>query len=193
MTAAGTPAPGGRHERYGALDQHVDAVRHPTRPGQGDAWAEEAAAQGRKGTQRILSAGEVTAPEEPAALLGLAPGEPVVVRRRVIELDGSPVELTDTYYPAHIARGTPLAGTARIRGGAVTLLAGLGHTGARVVETVTARLPTDEERGLLRLTAHEPVLRLARQTLDAQDRPVQADLMTMPAHRQRLRYEMRTG
>ncbi|CAL9455674.1 hypothetical protein SUDANB99_02533 [Streptomyces sp. enrichment culture] len=88
----------------------------PRAQGQGDAWAEEAAAQGRRGTQRIVSAGEVAADDEPAALLGLTPGEPVVVRRRVIELDGEPVELTDTYYPAHIARGTPLAGTAKIRG-----------------------------------------------------------------------------
>ncbi|MFJ6994746.1 GntR family transcriptional regulator [Streptomyces sp. NPDC003090] len=165
----------------------------PRAQGQGDAWAEEAAAQGRRGTQRIVSAGEVAADDEPAALLGLPPGEPVVVRRRVIELDGEPVELTDTYYPAHIARGTPLAGTAKIRGGAVTLLAGLGHTGVRVVETVTARLPTAEERELLQLDSAQPVLRLARQTLDARDRPIQADLMTMPAHRQRLRYEMRTG
>ncbi|MEU2179907.1 GntR family transcriptional regulator [Streptomyces thermolilacinus] len=165
----------------------------PRTQGQGDTWAEEAAAQGRKGTQRITFAGEVAAPDEAAALLGLAPGEPAVVRRRVIELDGEPVELTDTYYPVEIARGTPLAGTAKIRGGAVTLLAELGHTGARVVETVTARLPTDEECDLLHIDARQPVLRLARQTLDAHDRPIQADLMTMPAHRQRLRYEMRTG
>jgi hypothetical protein len=89
------------------------------------------------------------------------------VRRRIIELDGEPVELTDTYYPVEIARGTPLEGTARIRGGAVTLLAQLGHTGARVVETVTARLPTDEQRDLLQIDATQPVLRLARQTLDA--------------------------
>lgn len=165
----------------------------PRAQGQGDTWAEEAAARGRKGTQRVTFAGEVAAPDEAAALLGLAPGEPAVVRRRVIELDGEPVELTDTYYPVEIARGTPLAGTAKIRGGAVTLLAELGHTGARVVETVTARLPTDEERDLLRIDATQPVLRLARQTLDTQGRPLQADLMTMPAHRQRLRYEMRTG
>lgn len=50
--------------------------------GQGDAWGADAAAQGRRGTQRILYAGEVQAPAEVARLLGLAEGEPVVVRRR---------------------------------------------------------------------------------------------------------------
>ncbi|MFH8340508.1 UTRA domain-containing protein [Streptomyces sp. AM6-12] len=165
----------------------------PRERGQTDAWAAEAAARGGKGSQRIVRAGEVPAPRDVAALLGVAAGEVVVVRRRVIELDGEPCELTDTYYPADIARGTPLAGTGKIRGGAVTLLAGLGHVGARVREDVTARLPAPEERDTLCLPPDEPVLELNRVTFDGDDRPIQVDLMVMPAHRQRLRYEMRIG
>ncbi|MFD7441723.1 GntR family transcriptional regulator [Streptomyces sp. NPDC059909] len=161
--------------------------------GRADAWSDEAGARGHTGTQHIVLAGEVPAPPEVAELLGVAQGEPVVVRRRVIELDGSPCELTDTYYPAEVARGTRLAGTAKIRGGAVTLLAELGYVGVRVCEDVTARVPSAEERETLRMGPDEPVLRLARLTLDGEDRPIQADLMTMPAHRQRLRYEIRIG
>ncbi|MFJ1647501.1 hypothetical protein [Streptomyces sp. NPDC088258] len=37
------------------------------------------------------------------------------------------------------------------------------------------------------------MLRLTRVTLDSGDRPLQADTMTMPAHRQKLRYEIRVG
>ncbi|KPI18526.1 putative transcriptional regulator, GntR family [Actinobacteria bacterium OK074] len=165
----------------------------PRAAGQGDAWSEEAAAKGRRGTQRILHAGEVPAPDEVAALLGVAAGETVVVRRRIIELDGEPCELTDTYYPLAIAGGTPLGGIAKIPGGAVTLLAQLGYVGVRVREDVTARMPDAAERQVLDLGPDEPVLRLTRLTLDAEDRPVQADLMTMPAARQRLRYELRIG
>ncbi|MFF4389741.1 UTRA domain-containing protein [Streptomyces sp. NPDC001552] len=162
-------------------------------PGAADAWTEEAAEAGRRGSQRILHAGETAAPAAVAvaAMLDLAAGSTVVVRRRVIELDGEPTELTDTYYPPDIAAGTPLAGTAKIRGGAVTLLAALGHIGVRVVEDVTALMPLDEEREHLRLGAGEPVLRLARTTYDAADRPVQADVMLMPAGHQQLRYEIR--
>ncbi|WP_344523068.1 UTRA domain-containing protein [Streptomyces rectiviolaceus] len=161
-----------------------------TPPGKGspDVWGAEASAQGRKGGQRIVHAGEVPAPSEVAELFSVPEGEPVIVRRRVIQLDGEPCELTDTYYPIHIARGTRLAGTAKIPGGAVTLLAELGHVGVRVREDVTARMPSAEEREELRLGPDEPVLRLARVTLDDQDRAIQADLMTMPAHRGRLRY-----
>ncbi|WP_107057872.1 UTRA domain-containing protein [Streptomyces sp. NRRL S-146] len=115
----------------------------PRERGQGDAWSADAATQGRRGAQRIVHAGEVRAPAEVARLLDVPDGEPVVVRRRLILLDDEPNELTDTYYPTAIARGTPLAGTAKIRGGAVTLLAELGHVGELVREDVTAGLPDE--------------------------------------------------
>lgn len=166
-----------------------------TPPGKGrpDPWAAEAAARGGRGTQRIAYAGETAAPDEVAALLGLDAGDTVVVRRRIIELDGEPCESTDTYYPVDIARGTRLADRARIPGGAVTLLAELGHVGARVREDVSARMPGAQERELLRLGRDEPVLQVLRVTLDSGDRAFQADMMVMPAHRHRLRYEMRIG
>ncbi|MFE2288312.1 GntR family transcriptional regulator [Streptomyces sp. NPDC059443] len=163
----------------------------PRAPGDTDAWTEEASAAGHRGGQRILHAGVVEAPSAVAHMLGLPDRAAVAVRRRIIELDGTPTELTDTYYPADIAMGTPLAGTAKIRGGAVTLLAALGHVGARAVENVTARMPTAEEREQLRLGPGEPVLRLARTTYDAADRAIQADVMVMPAGHQQLRYEIR--
>jgi DNA-binding GntR family transcriptional regulator len=165
----------------------------PRKKGHGDAWAAEAEAQGRRGTQRILRAGEVRAPAEVANLLGIAEGEPVVVRRRLILLDERPNELTDTYYPLAVARGTALAGTARIRGGAVSLLAELGHVGVLVREDVTATMPDEEERQTLETAPDEPVLRLTRLTLDRENRPIQVDRMVMPALRQRLRYQIEIG
>ncbi|MDT9688811.1 UTRA domain-containing protein [Streptomyces sp. P9(2023)] len=165
----------------------------PGEAGQGDAWGAEAAARGHRGSQRIVHAGEVVAPPEVAELLGVAEGEEVVVRRRMMYLDDQPCELTDTYYPVHIARGTRLAGTAKIPGGAVTLLAELGHVGVRVREDVIARLPRPDEREALRTGPDQPVLQLTRTTLDGDDRAIQVDMMTMPADRQRLRYEIRIG
>lgn len=135
----------------------------------------------------------MSARDDVAALLGLSVGDAVVVRRRIIEFDGEPCELTDTYYPAHIARGTRLAERGKIPGGAVSYLAQRGHIGVRVREDVTARMPSPEEREMLRMDRDEPVLRLSRVTLDGEGRPIQADLMVMPAQRQRLRYEIRIG
>ncbi|MEU9339076.1 UTRA domain-containing protein [Streptomyces sp. NPDC048290] len=165
----------------------------PRGQGQGDAWSADAAARRRRGSQRILHAGEVPAPDEVARLLGVPDGEPVVVRRRLILLDEEPHELTDSYYPTGIARGTALAGTAKIRGGAVTLLARLGHVGALVREDVSADLPSEEERQALATPPGDPVLRLTRLTLDRDERPLQVDRMVMPARRQRLSYEITIG
>lgn len=165
----------------------------PRAAGASDAWTDEAGAKGRRGGQRIVEARQAPAGLEVAALLGLPEGEPVVIRRRLIELDGEPCELTDTFYPADIAAGTPLAETAKIPGGAVTLLAALGHVGVRVTEEVTARMPSAGEREQLGLGEAEPVLRLSRVTYDATDRAIQADVMVMPATRQQLRYEIRIG
>ncbi len=165
----------------------------PRTDGQRDAWSDVTAAQGRRGAQRIVHAGEVVPPSEVGELLRSPAGEGVVVRRRVIYLDDLPVELTDTYYPLDIARGTPLAGKAKIPGGAVTLLARLGHAGERVREEVRARMPDAGERETLAMGDGEPVLCLTRVTLDGDGRPVQVDVMTMPAQRQRLQYELKIG
>jgi DNA-binding GntR family transcriptional regulator len=165
----------------------------PRTAGPGDAWGAEAAAEGRRGSQRVVEAGIVAAPSLVAELLGLADGQDVVARRRIMYLDGEPCELTDTYYPADIARDTALAGTAKIPGGAVTFLARLGYVGVRAREDVTARMPTESEREELLLAPGEPVLQLTRLTLDGGDRPIQADVMTMPPRHQKLRYEIRIG
>ncbi|KRV47730.1 transcriptional regulator [Wenjunlia vitaminophila] len=165
----------------------------PPGEGQPEIWGAEAAARGRRGSQRVVEAGEVAAPGEVADLMGVAVGEPVIVRRRVMYLDGDPCELTDTYYPVGIARGTRLAEAARIPGGAIALLAQLGYAGARVKEEVTARMPDPTTREALGTGPREPVLLLRRLTLDRAGRPIQVDVMTMPAHRQRLRYEIEIG
>ncbi|HWU10121.1 MAG TPA: UTRA domain-containing protein [Streptomyces sp.] len=165
----------------------------PSASGAGDAWAAEAAAGGRRGTQTILRAGEVAASGRVADLLGVERGAPVVERQRIMYLDGEPCELTHTYYPLEIARGTALAAAAKIRGGAVRLLAELGHVGARAREDVAARLPTESERRSLSLDAGEPVLELARLTLAAGGRPIQADVMVMTSRGQGLRYEIKIG
>lgn len=159
--------------------------------GQRDAWSAETAAQGRSGTQRIVHARETAAPAGVGTLLGVGEGTDVVERRRAIYLDGEATELTDSYYPVEIARGTALAGTARIRGGAVTLLAGLGHTAHLVREEVSARLPSPAEQESLNLGATDPVLQLTRVTSGADGRPFQVDVSVFPASTQQLRYEMR--
>ncbi|MFF5703432.1 UTRA domain-containing protein [Streptomyces sp. NPDC012794] len=157
----------------------------------GDAWAAEAASQGSVGRQALTAAGREAAPSVIAEILGIAAGETVIARHRTIYADDVPVELAATYYPLAVAAGTALAEPRKIKGGAVTLLAELGYATARVREDITARMPTSEERMALELANDEPVLILARLSLDESGRPLQADLMVSPAKFRRLQYELK--
>ncbi|MFB4196379.1 GntR family transcriptional regulator [Streptomyces carpaticus] len=161
--------------------------------GKRDTWSQEAASRGHSGTQRIVRAGETTAPAEVAEALGLTAGTTVVERCREILLDGRAVELTRTYFPVGIARGTALATTRKIRGGVVALLADLGHAPHVVREEVHARMPDAHERATLELGPSEPVLHLLRHTLDRDGLLFQVDVSVFAASTQRLRYEMRVG
>lgn len=165
----------------------------PRHAGASDAWTEESAARGRKGGQKLTFAGEIPAPAEVAEAFGISEGDAAVARKRVITLDDEPVELTDTYYPAAIAAGTPLANPQKIKGGAITLLSQLGHTSERVHEAVTARMPTESEREALRLGDRDPVLLVSRIAVDSEGEAIQIDLITMPARGRHLHYELKVN
>lgn len=156
----------------------------------GDAWSAEAAQHGGKGTQRLVNVGHVPASGPVAEALGVGAGDPVVVRRRVMLFDEQPVELVESYYPLAIARGTGLAERRKIRGGAVALLAELGHQPRHVREDVVARLATSDERAELALEDPACVLQLSRVLFDQDDAAVEASVMTMVAEGRRLRYEL---
>ncbi|MEW2527529.1 UTRA domain-containing protein [Streptomyces sp. NPDC047071] len=164
----------------------------PREPGRGDAWAEEAGRAGKAGTHRLAEVTECVPPESVAAALRLEPGELAIVRRRVVKLEGVPIELADSYYPLRIAQGTALAEHRKVPGGAPTLLAGLGYTAAEVEEDVSCREATDAERTALNLGAAEWVLLLARLSIDQTGLPMEAMLMTMKTQGRHLHYRMRT-
>lgn len=159
----------------------------PAAHGQSDAWTRETG--GEQATQELTEVAEVVPPKAVADALGLAASEKVVVRRRLMRRGGRPVELTDSYYPLSIAAGTGLADHRKIKGGAPTLLASLGHLPGRVAEDIEVRATTPAERAALELTEDEPVLVLLRTTTSRAHVPMEVSLMTM-REGARLRYEI---
>lgn len=143
----------------------------PRAAGQPDAWTEETTRAGQTGTQQIREVTEATPPPEVAEALRLQPSTTAVVRRRTMLLDGAPVELTDSWYPADIASGTQLAEPRRIKGGAVTFLAELGWVAAESLEDITFRPATGDEAEALGLLAGAPVIVLFRIALTAASVP----------------------
>lgn len=159
---------------------------------QGDVWGKEAAQQGRSGKQRILGVAEESAPRAVAEALQLQPGTPVVARRRLILMDEQPVEVARSYWPTHVAADTALAGTGKIRGGAVTLLAELGYQPGEVNEDIQTRPPTKEEAEALQLTDNsEWVLALTRTITTPDGRPYEVSVMVSPGRIGRLHYSMK--
>ena len=141
--------------------------------GDGDAWAAEAATQGHVGTQRLLHVFTTDPADDVQRELRLHPGEQIVTRSRLILSDGRPVEIATSHYPASFAGSTPLARSAKIKGGAVAVLAGLGLAATDVLEALTARWPTTEEAATLDVDDHEPLLVLTRTSFDQTGAPVE--------------------
>ncbi|MFI1177843.1 GntR family transcriptional regulator [Streptomyces melanogenes] len=157
----------------------------PRAAGERDAWSAEAAARGRRGSQRLLGVEEVVPPAPVQTFFGSGPGEKVVVRRRLILLDDRPVELADSYYPKGIAHGTGLSERGKIPGGAVTLLAQLGFIPeGDPLEDVAAATATDVQCDALELQAGTPVLVLTRFTMSTSGEPMEVSIMTMTRHLQ---------
>jgi DNA-binding GntR family transcriptional regulator len=163
-------------------------------PGAANTWSAEAAGRGRTGTQRLLYVNVVEPTPVVREALALDQGENVVVRSRLIFLDDQPIEIASSYYPASIAFDTPLAAVAKIRGGAIAVLAELGHAPAEVAEHVTARWPDEEEAAVLHVGEHEPLLVLTRINRDANGRAVEYSINRMVARLSGpIAYRMRTS
>jgi len=158
----------------------------PRGDGQADAWSEESK---QRGGQTLTEVAEVVPPAEVAKRLGLPAGEKAVVRRRVILLDGHPIELADSYYHPSVARGTALSVKRKIKGGAPTLLAGLGYRPRRVSEDLDFRTADAAEREALALPDGASVLSLVRTTTAEDGSPYEVQVMVMKAPR-RLHYEI---
>jgi GntR family transcriptional regulator len=183
-----TTAPRREAEDVADNERKSDSLAYVTarNRGQVDAWSDETK---QRGGQRLTEVTEVEARPDIATALRLRLGDMVAVRRRVISLDGEPIELADSYYPLAVARGTQLLETRKIKGGAPTLLAELGYTAHRVSEDLEFREATSHERAALSLPAGAHVLTLLRTTSTEEGTPFEVQFMVMKAPR-RLHYEI---
>jgi GntR family transcriptional regulator len=136
-------------------------------------------------SHELLEVTELPALAEAADRLAVDEGEPVVVRRRLIALDGIPAGLIDSYYPADIARGTPLAESRHYDSGTVLPLLGI----TVYDETVFATMPTPDQRRRLHMAEGTPLLGRWRTSYNADDRPVQATWNVMAGDRYTFKHQ----
>ncbi|MGN9774914.1 GntR family transcriptional regulator [Micromonospora sp. H33] len=138
---------------------------------------------------RLLDVAEVVPPRDVAEGLGLGEGEKAVLRHRLMLHDGEPVELSWSYYPSSIAAGSELAERKKVNGGAGRVMAELGLLQRRMVDRLSARMPTTEEVAMLDLPAYVPVIRQLRVIHTDDERPIEASVLVKGSHLHELRYE----
>ncbi len=151
-----------------------------TRPAQNALELPETALSGE-----LVQAGVKLAPAYVTTLLGLEPGAKAFLRQRLLSDDGGePVELASLWLPLDLAAGTDLA-SPELLGESIR-----HHLQARkkvrldhAVERISARMPTGEEAGLLRLAADTPVLNVIVTAYDATAKPVQVTDLVLPGDR----------
>lgn len=169
---------------------HSASYAAPAVEGKPMTWKRQLAELGMEGTQRLGRVGEVPAPEEIAEIFDISPGDPVLLRPRVMFADGEPVQIADSYYPTAIASGTPLAQQKLVRGGSIAVLAEAGYPPVDCVEELTFPLAGPEEREKLNVGPDARVVRMVRTMLAKGDRPVEVHVMTLKADRHRLTYRL---
>ncbi|MEV0483327.1 GntR family transcriptional regulator [Streptomyces sp. NPDC050508] len=152
----------------------------------------EAAAQGQRAQQQILSVERVPAPAEVAERLGLSADASVIVRRRAFLIDDEPMQLVDGYYPEELFADSPVEKSGRIPGGVSALIedpAGpVGQRIVRFVEDLEIRMPTPSEVGALRIPPGVPLARVLRSACVEDGRVVEVLDSRVPGDRHLFQY-----
>jgi GntR family transcriptional regulator len=154
----------------------------------------QVAEQGQVPEQRLLEVARLPATKEVAQRLGIADDAEVVVRRRLFVVNGEPVALCDSYYPAGIADGTALADPENIEGGAYGLIEDpegpIKRRLRRSVDDLECRMPTPAEVDELQLGSGVPVVRVLRTVYDSEKVAVEVQETIAAADKHRFRYEV---
>jgi len=147
------------------------------------------AAQGVQGYGEVVAVEHHAADADVAARLDLDEEAPVVSRRRHMYAGEEVVQVQQSWFPADVAAGTELAGTAKITDGTYAALDRIGHGPALISEEIGARMPTPEEAAIFHAPPGVPVLVVWRTTKDASGRIVEVVQVTALADRNVFLYE----
>jgi GntR family transcriptional regulator len=150
--------------------------------------------QGLQPEQQLLEVTETTGPAEIVTLLGAAADAPLVLRRRLFLIEGEPVARVDSYFPAALVRGTPIAAHRLVPGGTARVVEDpdgpIRRRLARSVDELVSRMPAPDEVELLRIPPGVPVVEVHRTMYDTAGDAVEVQVSVAAADRHTFRYEV---
>lgn len=173
-----------------AHSRAADRFRRAHRERGKAAFTVETEAEQRSPRVEVSSVGPEPAPAHVADLLGVSPGDDVLVRRRRYLADDEPMETAVSYVPLALARGTAIEREDTGPGGIYARLEELGHRLERFTEQIRARMPLPDEARALRLGSGVPVFNLVRVAYADDGTPVEVCDTVMAADRYVLAYEL---
>lgn len=132
---------------------------------------------------------EIAERDAPAAVAAALGEDRAWARSRRFVLDGKPVLLSVSYYPAALVADSAITAQDTGAGGAYARLAELGHEPVRFREEIRSRMPTADEADRLRLATGTPVVLIRRTAFTADGRPVEVNEMVLDAGSYVLEYE----
>lgn len=133
-------------------------------------YAETGRALASNEESRITEIGTVAADETVAVRLDVDPGTPVHVRRRVVSRDGVPIHMSSSYYPAFVTEAVPELSEPVSTGGSRELAAErLGVPQDSVLEEVTSRYATEEEKSALGVSGERVIVTQVVRTVTLAD------------------------
>ena len=136
----------------------------------------------------------IAAPAEVAKRLGLPQGARVLARSFRFIVEGRPAQLSDSYLPYDLVKGTPVEDPENEPwpGGILAQLRSLGVEVREITEDVATRTPTPDEMQELGLRPGMPVFEVTR-TIHATDRPVVTSRLVIAGDRYVLSYRIPIG
>lgn len=127
---------------------------------------------GNQGTpsRRLVEVGITHPPDHIAEAMGAS--TTLIVRRRLMSVNGIPVRIANSYFPAGAPESADLLADGFIKGGLQKLFERYGRRFGRSRETLTARPPSEQECQMLELAPRDPVVQIVRTSYDPDGKPV---------------------
>lgn len=155
-----------------------------------DIWVTDVEEAGRR-PAIALSVYTEQPSREVADCLGTDPAEPVTVRRRLRLVDDLPYAISTAHFPSWaVAKVPELASAVDLQPGPAALLTEAGHEPARIVDRVKVRMPSPDERDVLRLPPGVPLAEHIRIPYDDDGVAVRVTVTVLPGDRWTVEYDV---
>ncbi|MBP8534364.1 GntR family transcriptional regulator [Streptomyces sp. MK37H] len=132
---------------------------------------------------------EESSPDFIAPVLGIEANAAACVRSRRYVLDGKPVMLATSYFPADLVAGSAITQEDTGPGGVYERLAELGYKPVHFREEIRSRMPSRDEASRLDLTMGTPVIVICRTAFADEGRPVEVNEMILDSAAYVLEYD----